>query len=876
MYRRIGFEEPPFIEAGAATNVTPYIPENLLKRLNAMIECALSGQCSPLMLGGAAGSGKTTITKYYFMWRIHEEFGEKLANSLVTHYTITDTDELRDVPVFYERLIRQVLDRVKQNSPEVYADLQKDCSLEEHIKSKDTKEMFDLFKDINKFLGKRSPLVIYVIDEIDYVVDLIKEKDYTFIEHLRHMIDLFSEMRHVVLVLASTKLPASYIRMTFRQALGPVADRISESIELRYSEEDFLNFVKIRFKEPIIEEKNGELIERPIRHESRDPLEKDYGVYFPFTEAALRSLYRKEKGQGVTIERLRALERKLAKLTNIYCSGEYAVTKNMKAGKIFEEKDIRKFLTLEEALIDRTPSISLTPKEEEWFTEFFGFRSEHYLKFAHEKCVSAITQALFRYIEGRQGSPGIFPTNPIEIADHMEDTKKGLKFFAYSSGLDTGSAGSYNLGVGITLLREDEIEVHGWDSLKEVIDTLYGLTPLPQKKILLFCVEDDFKFAEIALDLAEHLRSKEKEMCVKDEDIESIKVANDKLMIRSANSFQVIFIKDSNILDILSICAKRNKNEIRDIGDQHFQSIYHALHRWGFPYDFYKYSPSMERILQSAILAPAILGKSRLTEPALKQFFNRIKIKRDRFDFAILRLNGFIREAETGIFKISIPPVLTYLLKNYRQFRPTDIHREFGESMGKEVVEFLISFLAFEEDKNLLNAQDIDFKDIISSTKKTIGKYVEVLGSENYSTHLEVIEKLENADFEGHDQEFGIKASAGFILTERVAAGLVEAVQSQVESEIRRARTKEPTTQEKFGSMQSGSGSEQGLVLEPPREDLKIKENAFLQYVAKPKTWKEIRRKYPVKTLQDDALWSLLKKLHEKNKILVRVKKRGT
>jgi len=309
-----------------------------LEKLNVTVECALSGQCSPLILGGAAGSGKTTITKYYFNFGIRKEFRQKIAEGLMVYYTITDTNELRDVTVFYNRLIQLAIDRVKKNSPKVFHKLRKECDLEARMGSKDTKEMLSLFKDVNNFMRKHFSPLVYVIDEIDYVVDLIAEKNYIFIEHLRHIIDLFSEIRFVVFVLASTKLPASYIRTRLREALGPVADRISESVELRYGEEDFLSFVKTRFKESLVEERDGTYFKRSIRLESRRLLEKDYGDYFPFTEDSLRYLYKKEKGIGVTIERLRTLERQLAKLTNIYCSEEYATTKGMTAGKIFAEK----------------------------------------------------------------------------------------------------------------------------------------------------------------------------------------------------------------------------------------------------------------------------------------------------------------------------------------------------------------------------------------------------------------------------------------------------------------------------------------------------------------------------------------------------------
>lgn len=863
LYEKIGFKEPPFIEAGAATNVTPYIPDKILKQLDVTTECALSGQCSPLILGGAAGSGKTTLTKYYFSFKINEEFGEKITNSLIVHYTISDTDELRDVTVFYNRLIHQALDEVKKKSPKNHRILLKECELEERIKSKDTKNMLTLFKDINLFLRKHFSPLIYVIDEIDYVVDLITEKNYIFIQHLRDIISFFSEIRFVVFVLASTKLPASFIRAKLLQALGPMEDRISESIELKYSEEDFLKFVKTRFKEPIIEEKDGEFVKRSIRVKTRDILEKEYGDYFPFTENSLRYLYKKVKGEGVTIERLRILERHLAKLINIYCSKEYASTKDMISGRILNEKAIEKFLTVEEAITIRTPSIHLTPKEQEWFADFFGFTSGEYQRFSHERCVSAISLSLSKYLETRQ--LGGFPTDIDQIKRCIQETKKGLKFFAYAR-----KAPFFNLGVAIALFRDQEIERYGWNSLKEIIDTLYSLTPLIQKKIIIVCVDDDFEFAKVAIGIEEHMRVKEREMCIKEEDVENIEVVNDRLMIKSANSFRIIFIKYSNLVNVVSTCAKTNRTEIIEIGDQYFQSLHSALVDWSLiTYDFHKYQPSMERILQSAILFVGTYNKLTTTEKRLQRFFGEVKIKRDRFSFNDLRLNGFLREVKTGVFQISIPPVLTYLFKNYEQFSPTQITRVFGGVIGAEIIRFLTSFLGFEKTPQTLTFEDVDLENECSSTKELIERYEEISGSQAFKTHFEAIEKIEKMNFKTLDEELDLEISAGFVLTERVAAHTAEAIKSQLESTIRK--------------IQEGKAKQQKIEIVLPDAELvkrflersKFEEDGFLQFVRKPKTWNQIRKKYSEQGFTDEQLWLLLKKLHEENKILLRIKERG-
>lgn len=863
IYEKIGFIEPPFIEAGAATNVTPYIPQELLKQLNSTVEFALSGQCCSLILGGAAGSGKTTITKYYFNYAVYREFKEKISNSIVVHYTITDTNELRDIAVFYRHIIQQILIRVKEKDSKVYQVLLE--NVEKSINSRDTREMMNLFKDVNILLKERFSPLIYVIDEVDYVVDLINEKDYTFIEHLRHIIDLLSEIRFAVLVLASTKLPAAHIKMQLRRALGPMADRISESVELRYSEGDFLNFVHTRFKEPLIEEKDGSFITRPIRLETRDILEREYGVYFPFTENALRHLYRKEKGQGVTIERLRILERHLAKLINVYCSEDFASTKGMSSGKIFDEKDIDKFLMVEEASTPSLTHIILTPKEEEWFVDFFGFRSEQYKKFSHEKCVCALTSALLKYLEEKMNMHGTFPQIE-QIKQCISETKKGLNFFGYASYFV-----SFNLAIGVTLFRDDEIENFGWDSLKEMVDALYNLTPFPQKKVIVICVEDDFEFADVSMKLIDYIRPQEKRVCIKEEDINNIEVINEKLMIKSANSFRIIFLKYSNFVEMVSICAKLNKSEIEKTGDQHFKTLYDALMEWiNIPYDFFNYTPSTERILQAALLLAGIQNKFSFSERTLANFFDKLKLRRDRFNFSDLRLNGFLREVKTEVFQVSIPPTLTYLLNNYKQFSPSQIMNELGDNIGREIIEFLESFLGLETATDISSLENLNLNDLILSAKKLIKRYENLTQSNDFKSHFEIIEKIKDLDFQKLDNELGLRIKSEFTFTECAAARLVKAIASSVELQIRDAKVKKTKPVEAITISKSEDLAKELL------GKVSFSEDEFLQFVTKPKTWNQIRQKYTKQQLSDETLWKLIRKLHEDNKILIRVRRRWT
>ncbi|MEM2506511.1 MAG: ATP-binding protein [Nitrososphaeria archaeon] len=859
IYRKIGFSEPPFIEAGAATNVTPYIPEKLLKQLNSTVEFTLGGQCRTLILGGAAGSGKTTITRYYFNYAIYNEFGDRISKSLVVIYTITDVNELRDVPIFYRHLIQEILAKVKDKDPIFHQNLFE--KVKEYMNSQDALEMLKLFKEVNILLRENFRPIIYVIDEVDYVVDLINEKDDTFIQHLRHIIDILSEIRYTALILASTKLPASYIKNELRKTLGPTEDRISESEELRYSEEDFLKFVQTRFKEPLIEEKDGQFIKRTIRLEpTRSILEKEYGIYFPFTEGALKRLYQREKGQGVTIEKLRLLERHLAKLINIYCSEEFASILGMKASKIFDENDIDKFLTIEEA--KTTPVVVLTPKEEEWFTNFFGFKSDQFRKFSQERCVCALALALLKYLEQKLQSPGIFPLEPESIKQYIKETQKGLNFFAYISPFVFGP---YNLAMGVTLLRSEEIEKFGWDSLKEVVDDLYELRPIPQKKIIVIGVEDDFEFADVSSKLIDFIRPQERKLCVKEEDINNIEVINEKLMIKSANSFRVVFLKCSNFLEAVSICAKSNKSEIEKIGDQYFESLYIALNDWALPSDFFNYTPSTERILQAALLLIGTQGKISFSEWTLENFFNRIKLKRDRFNFNELTSNGFARMVETEVFQFSIPPTLTYLLNNYKHFSQSQILNEFGDNIGEEIIEFLTSFLKFEANNDVLNLTDLNLIELINSTKKLIEQYVNLTKSGEFKSHFEVLEEIEGVNFQRLDEQLGLRIMSGFSFSERAVAKWIETVILNLERQIREAKEHKKTVETK---------KPLGIEEEPPQKKVLISEEEFLNFVMKPKTWNQIRQKYTKQQLPDEELWRLIRKLHDENKILIRVRRR--
>lgn len=861
IYRKIGFSEPPFIEAGAATNVTPYIPEKLLKQLNSTIESTLSGQCRTLILGGAAGSGKTTITKYYFNYAILKKFGEKISNSLIVIYTLTDANELRDVSIFYKRIIQEILAKVKEKNPDIHKVLLE--SVEKRINSQDTREMLNLFREVNKFLKDSFSPIIYVIDEVDYVVDLISEKDYTFIQHLRHIIDILSEIRFTALILASTKLPASYIKNEVRKALGPAADRISESEELRYTEEDFLKFVQTRFKEPLIEEKNGQFIERPIRLEVRDLLEKEHGIYFPFTENALKRLYQREKGEGVTIEKLRTLERHLAKLINIYCSDEFAYTKGMQSGKIFNESDIDKFLTVEQTT---TPPITiLTPKEEEWCVNFFGFKSDQFRKFSHERCVCALASALFKYLNQKLGAFP-FPTELDRINPYVKETQKGLNFFAscYNFGV--------NIAIGVTLLRSEETEKFGWDSLKEVVDYLYELRPLPQKKIVIICVEDDFEFADISLKLIDFIRPWERKLCIKEEDISNIEVVNEKLMIKSANSFCVIFLKCSNFLEVISICAKSSGSEIEKIGNQYFGSLYNAFIEWiGTPYDFFNYTPSTERILQAALLLTGIKNSLSLSYVTFKGFFDKIKLKRDRFNFNELLLNGFARMVETEVFQISIPPTLIYLFNTYKYFSRQQIKNEFGEKIGTEIIEFLESLLKFEaEDDEMLTLTNLNLNELIHSAEDLIKKYKDVADSGEFDSHLDILRKIKDINFQRLDEQLGLKIRSDFSFSERAVAKWVEAVVLNIENqirEIRRLKESQKTRGPEITKPPEG-------IKKPALQKVPVNEEEFLIFVTKPKTWNQIRQKYTRNLLSDDELWNLIRKLHDENKILLRIRRR--
>jgi len=854
IYRKIGFKEPPFMETGAATNVTPYIPQRILDHLNLTVKTARSGQCVTAILGGAAGSGKTTITKYYFNCQMYKEFRDSVDNCLVVTYTVNDAQELRDVAVFYKHLIEETLRNVGQKDAAVHNDLLKHIGPRLHEmdlrKTIDTKAMLDLFKDFNKLLRKKhfSP-IIYVVDEIDYVVDVINEKNYTFIQHLRHIIDLLTEIRFSALVLVSTKLPAAFVRVMLIRALNPLSERISEALEVRYVEDDFLNFVKTRFKEPIIEETNGKFTDRTIRLKERDFLEKEFGEYFPFTRDSLLYLYRKEKGQSPDIERLRIMEQHLAKLVNVYCMEEYARPKGLISGKIFADEDIESFLASEPK--EPVSTVSLTPKERQWFYEFFGFQSSDYLGFPHERCVSAIVLSLSKYMEAKLSMPGVFYADMEKVKPHLDETIKGLKFFAHSSSSLVG-----NLGIAVTILRGKEIDVHGFDCLDEVVRALYSLTPHPQKKFFVFFVEDDFEFPEVAVKLTSTLRREEQKMCTRDDDLRNISVINEKLVIRSPNSFLLVFLKNSSLVDAVSICAKSSKSEIVDIGEQYYESLHDLYEDWVIPYDFAKYTPSMRRLLQLSLLLPAIEKESILNEWQLQGFFDRLKLKGDRFAFNDLVVNGFLREADTGVFQISIPPVLRYVLKSLKHFDVSDILSQFGESIGKGIVEFLTSFLQFEKNDGRLSLEDLDLKQISASAKKRIRQYEQKSDDGIFKEHSHMIKKIGSIDFGKLDKKLGVEVSAGFSLTQRAASSYVEDVELEIESMIR--KSEERKTIEQRGRQREG----------PSEESFDEKE--LLEFVKRPKDWRQVLRKY--RDVSQDTLWDSLRRLSNRKKIRIRVK----
>jgi len=225
---------------------------------------------------------------------------------------------------------------------------------------------------------------------------------------------------------------------------------------------------------------------------------------------------------------------------------------------------------------------------------------------------------------------------------------------------------------------------------------------------------------------------------------------------------------------------------------------------------------------------------------------------------------------KTGIFKVSVPPILTYLFKNYKQFSPTEIHREFGDQVGSKTIGFLESFLGFEKTNHLLTFKDTDIDAAVSLAIELIRKHEKISGRDDFNTHLEVIEKLKNVNFKKIDKDFGLKISSGFVFTERIATRLVEAIQSHVALEIRKVREgKRDLKQQKMKAPPSAKKLAKQLL-----EETKTEDNGFLHFVKKPKTWNQIRRKYPKQKLSDETLWELIKNLHEKDKITIRVKQK--
>lgn len=867
IYEKIGFSECPFMEAGAATNVTPYLPASVSNKLDALIECLLGGQVAPFILGGAAGSGKTTITRYYFRLQMHDRFKKEVSNSLSIFYTITDSNELRDILLFYKRLIKEVLSEVNTKSTDIYNKLITKYNIPSKIQSNDAREMLKFFGDLNRSLHEVFSPLIYVIDEVDYVVDLINEKNHTFVQHLRHIIDLFCEIRHTALILASTKLSASYIRGKIREALGPTEDRISQHEELKYSEEDFLKFVETRFTEPIIEIKNGEIIKRTIRSQIRDALEREHGAYFPFTEDVLRHLYRRVRGpEGVALQRLRLLERNIAKLINVFCSEHYALSVGMTTGKIFTKEDIDTFLITHTP--PSPPAVELTPEEEEWFDEFFGFRSDHYRKFAHEKCLIALTLSLSKYLETKYSSPGALPFQEEFIRSHLMETRKGLKFLSTSFNIPP-----INIGWAITLLRDIEIDNYGWESLEEIIESLYSQSLFPQKKIIVICAEDDFEFNDIASKLVDVIRQKEIEKCIQKEDIQNIEIINDKLMIKSANSFCVLFIKHFNLVEIVSIIHKKVSEEILKIGEKYFRDIYDSIDKWtSNTYDFINYKPSMERILQAAILYPAIGARDEIqvTDRKLRSLFDRMKHKGDPYLFNDIRLNGFLREVLMKKYRISIPPTLVYFFKNYKQFDAIDIEYDFGK-IGLEISEFLKKFLGFQTSDSELIPKSCSIKIECESTKTLIKEYEKISGKQDFNDYISLLDGLQRIahakDFQKLDKKMGLDISADFIFTKMVASRYIEKTKSVIENKIRQVRR-----QKKQSVTRPSKTVAEGLLgkKEEPREtEVHYTKKDLLEILSEPKTLAQLIKEYSAKGISEGSFWKLLKELYDSNEIEV-------